>query len=54
VGGLLGAIAGYGSRRVDDVIMRVMDIFLAIPSILLSIALTLSVRMFAAWRASRR
>ena len=37
VGGLLGAIAGYGS--VDDVIMRVMDIFLAIPSILLSIAL---------------
>ena len=37
--GLLGAIAGYGSRRVDDVIMRVMDIFLAIPSILLSIAL---------------
>ena len=39
VGGLLGAIAGYGSRRVDDVIMRVMDIFLAIPSILLSIAL---------------
>ena len=36
---LLGAIAGYGSRRVDDVIMRVMDIFLAIPSILLSIAL---------------
>ena len=39
IGGLLGAIAGYGSRRVDDVIMRIMDIFLAIPSILLSIAL---------------
>ena len=39
VGGLLGAIAGYGSRRVDDIIMRIMDIFLAIPSILLSIAL---------------
>ena len=34
-----GPFAGYGSRRVDDVIMRVMDIFLAIPSILLSIAL---------------
>ena len=29
----------HGARRVDDVIMRVMDIFLAIPSILLSIAL---------------
>lgn len=39
VGGLLGAIAGYGSRRVDNIIMRFMDIFLAIPSILLSIAI---------------
>jgi len=39
VGGLLGAIAGYGSRKVDNIIMRIMDIFLAIPSILLSIAL---------------
>lgn len=38
-GGLLGAIAGYGSRRVDNIIMRIMDVFLAIPSILLSIAL---------------
>ena len=33
------AIATVVGRRVDDVIMRVMDIFLAIPSILLSIAL---------------
>lgn len=39
VGGLLGAIAGYGGKKVDNVIMRVMDIFLAIPSILLSIAI---------------
>lgn len=39
VGGLLGAIAGYGSRRVDNIIMRIMDVFLAIPSTLLSIAL---------------
>lgn len=39
VGGLLGAIAGYGSKRLDNVIMRIMDVFLAIPSILLSIAL---------------
>lgn len=39
VGGLLGAVAGYGSRRVDNIIMRIMDVFLAIPSILLSIAL---------------
>ena len=39
VGGLFGAIAGYGSKKVDNVIMRVMDIFLAIPSILLSVAI---------------
>ena len=39
VGGLLGAIAGYGNKYVDNVIMRVMDVFLAIPSILLSMAL---------------
>lgn len=39
VGGILGAIAGYGSKRVDNVIMRMMDVFLAIPSILLSIAI---------------
>lgn len=38
-GGLLGALAGYGSRTMDNVIMRIMDVFLAIPSILLSIAL---------------
>ena len=39
IGGLLGAISGYGSRQLDNVIMRIMDVFLAIPSILLSIAL---------------
>ena len=39
MGGLLGAISGYGSKRVDNIIMRIMDVFLAIPSILLSIAL---------------
>jgi len=39
VGGLLGAIAGYGSRTVDNIIMRIMDMFLAIPSTLLAIAI---------------
>ncbi len=38
-GGILGAVAGYGSKKIDNLIMRFMDIFLAIPSILLSIAL---------------
>lgn len=39
VGGLLGAIAGYGSKWIDNIIMRVMDVFLAIPSILLALAI---------------
>lgn len=39
VGGILGAVAGYGSKMTDNLIMRFMDIFLAIPSILMSIAL---------------
>lgn len=39
IGGLLGAIAGYGNKRIDNLIMRIMDIFLAIPSILLSVAI---------------
>ena len=39
VGGLLGAVAGYGSRLADNLIMRVMDIFLAIPSILMAMAI---------------
>lgn len=38
-GGILGAVAGYGSKMADNLIMRFMDIFLAIPSILMSIAL---------------
>ena len=39
VGGFLGAIAGYYGDKLDNVIMRVMDIFLAVPSILLAIAI---------------
>lgn len=38
LGGSLGAIAGYFGGKVDQVIMRFMDILLAIPAILLSIA----------------
>lgn len=37
VGTILGAIAGYRGGRTDTVIMRVMDMMLAIPSILLAI-----------------
>lgn len=39
IGGAMGAIAGYYGGRLDDIIMRVMDIFLAVPSILLAIAI---------------
>ena len=37
-GVLLGALAGYRGGRTDAIIMRVMDMMLAIPSILLAIA----------------
>ncbi len=39
IGIVLGSIAGYVGGRVDTVIMRVMDMMLAIPSILLAITL---------------
>ncbi len=39
IGIILGAIAGYAGGRIDTVIMRVMDMMLAIPSILLAITL---------------
>jgi peptide/nickel transport system permease protein len=38
-GGALGAVSGYYGGKLDNFIMRVMDIFLAIPSILLAIAI---------------
>lgn len=41
-GGLLGAIAGYFGGMIDNVIMRVMDVLLAIPSILLAISISAS------------
>lgn len=38
IGVLVGLIAGYAGRRTDDVLMRVTEIQLAIPTILLAIA----------------
>lgn len=38
IGIVLGAIAGYSGGKVDTIIMRIMDMMLAIPSILLAIA----------------
>ena len=39
IGGVLGAIAGYYGRRVDNLIMRFMDVLLAVPQTLLAIAI---------------
>lgn len=39
IGSIIGAIAGYYGGRVDDVFMRLMDILLAIPPMLMSISI---------------
>jgi len=39
IGGALGAIAGYYGGKLDNVIMRIIDVLLAIPSILLAISI---------------
>lgn len=38
LGGTFGVVAGFCGGRVDNIIMRVMDIFQAIPAILMAIA----------------
>ncbi|MDQ3005116.1 MAG: ABC transporter permease [Chloroflexota bacterium] len=39
IGTLLGAVSGYAGGWIDNVIMRLMDVLLAFPSLLLSIAI---------------
>ncbi|MEK5382364.1 ABC transporter permease [Niallia sp. FSL W8-0635] len=39
IGGIIGAISGYYGKKVDNLLMRLMDILLAIPGILLAIAI---------------
>ena len=43
IGGLLGVIAGYFGGRVDNTIMRIMDVFQAIPGIMLTIAIVAAI-----------
>lgn len=38
-GGIIGSLAGYYKGRLDDILMRIMDMLLAIPAILLAIAI---------------
>ena len=40
IGAPLGAVAGYKGGWVDEVIMRITDLFLAFPSLLLAMAIT--------------
>ncbi len=40
VGTAVGAVAGYAGGRLDEVLMRVVDVVLAFPSILLAMAIT--------------
>lgn len=39
IGGVLGALSGYYGKRVDNTIMRLLDILYAVPGILLAIAI---------------
>lgn len=39
IGGTLGAFAGFYGGKTDNIIMRFMDVFLAVPSILLAITI---------------
>lgn len=39
IGGILGAISGYYGKKLDNVIMRLLDILYAVPGILLAIAI---------------
>ena len=38
-GAIIGAVAGYYGGKVDNILMRIMDVFMAIPSILLAISI---------------
>lgn len=39
IGGAFGAVAGYFGGRVDNLIMRCMDVFLCLPDVLLALAI---------------
>jgi peptide/nickel transport system permease protein len=43
IGITLGSIAGYFGGRLDEVIMRITDIFLAFPALILAMAITIAV-----------
>jgi peptide/nickel transport system permease protein len=40
LGAAVGAVSGYAGGRVDDILMRIVDVVLAFPSIVLAMAIT--------------
>ena len=40
VGGLLGIVAGFAGGRINMIVMRIVDVFFAFPSVLLAVAMT--------------
>ena len=44
IGGLLGAVSGYYGGKVDNILMRAMDILMAIPGMLLAISLAAALK----------
>lgn len=42
IGSVIGASAGYYGGKIDNILMRIMDVFLAIPSTILAIAIVAS------------
>lgn len=42
LGSLIGATAGYYGGKIDNIIMRIMDVFLAIPATIIAIAIVAS------------
>ncbi len=39
IGGVIGALAGYAGGKLDNLLMRIMDVLLAFPALLLAIAI---------------
>ncbi len=38
LGSIIGAVAGYFGGKIDNVLMRIMDVFLAVPSTIMAVA----------------
>jgi peptide/nickel transport system permease protein len=42
IGLLLGAVAGYHGRRIDEILMRTTDLFFAFPTVVLALAVSMA------------